>query len=100
MDHWRDIFELLWRRKLRTGLTALSVSWGIFMLVVLLGGGEGLSSGAESEFAKDAMNSVSFSAGRRSKPYGGQPVDTTVRLTNDDYDLTREGIDVVDRITA
>jgi len=74
LDRWREILEVLWRRKLRPMLTALSVAWGIFMLVVLLGAGNGLSNGAEAEFSRDATNAVWINAGRLSKPFEGQPI--------------------------
>ena len=84
-DRFREILEILWRRKLRTALTALSVAWGIFMLVLLLAAGEGLSNGARAEFSRNAQNSVFVFPGRLSKPHQGNPVGKPVQLMNDDY---------------
>jgi putative ABC transport system permease protein len=84
-DRWREILETLWRRKLRTALTALSVAWGIFMLVLLLAAGEGLSNGAKAEFSRNAQNSVFVFPGRLSKPHEGNPVGKPVQLMNEDY---------------
>src|SRR5688572_6619665 len=84
-DRWREILEILWRRKLRTALTALSVAWGIFMLVLLLAAGEGLSNGAKAEFSRNAQNSVFVFPGRMSKPHQGNPVGKPVQFMNDDY---------------
>ncbi len=86
IDRWREIIEVMWRRKLRTALTALSVAWGIFMLVVLLAAGNGLANGAETEFSRDAMNSV---LGQRlahcRRRTQGNPVGKFVRLYNEDH---------------
>jgi putative ABC transport system permease protein len=90
LDRWREILEILWRRKLRTLLTALSVSWGIFMLVILLGAGRGLSNGAEAEFSRDATNAVWIRPDRLSKPFEGQPIGKPVRLNLDDYRLIKD----------
>jgi putative ABC transport system permease protein len=100
IDRWREILEVMWRRKLRTTLTALSVAWGIFMLVVLLAAGNGLANGAEIEFSRDAMNSVWVNGWRLSKAHEGKPVGKSVRLYNDDHDLAREKLPIVDRSSA
>jgi putative ABC transport system permease protein len=97
LDRWREILEVLWRRKLRTVLTALSVAWGIFMLVVLLGAGKGLSNGAEAEFSRDATNAVWVNPGRVSKPFEGQPIGKQVRFRVDDYELMSEQVTVAER---
>jgi putative ABC transport system permease protein len=88
LDQWREVLESLRRRKLRTALTALSVSWGIFMLVLLLAAGQGLSNGAQAEFQRNAQNSVYVFPGSMSKPYRGNPIGKATQLRNDDRALT------------
>ena len=100
LDQWREILEILWRRKLRTALTALSVAWGIFMLVVLLAAGQGLSNGAQSEFGRTAMNSVWILPGALSIPSQGNPVGKRVGLENQDHALARQTIDFVEHSSA
>ena len=50
-DFWSEIFMALKRNKLRTVLTGFAISWGIFMLIILLSAGNGLKNGVTSNFA-------------------------------------------------
>ncbi len=70
-DSWQEILEALGRNRLRTGLTAFGVSWGIFLLVILLGSGQGMANGAKSGFGNMATNSFFLWSQRTSKPYKG-----------------------------
>jgi putative ABC transport system permease protein len=99
IDRWLEILDTLWRNKLRTVLTALSMAWGIFMLVVLLGLGNGLNNGVRQGFADDATNSVWLFAGQTSKPTRGLPIGRKVVLANRDVEKLGELSDV-DHITG
>ena len=42
IDSYREILDTLTRNKSRSFLTGFGVFWGVFMLVALIGGGQGL----------------------------------------------------------
>ncbi len=99
-DKWQEIFSSMRRHRLRTFLTALSVWWGIFMLVILLGMGNGLQNSVEHNFRDDAINSIWMYPGRTTKPYKGLPPGRYIRFTNDDYDLIKSKVPEVEFITG
>jgi len=66
-----EIWSGLKRNKLRTVLTGLSVSWGIFILIILLGAGNGLKNGVTSNFSDRSTNTVQLWPGTTSLPYRG-----------------------------
>ena len=70
-DFWEEIYDSLTRNKTRTFLTAFGVFWGIFMLILLMGGGKGLESMLAENFAGFATNSGFVGTNQTSEPYNG-----------------------------
>lgn len=84
LDHLNEIWIALSRNRLRTFLTAFGVFWGIFLLVILLGSGQGLKNGVTQGFSAIATNSFFVWGQRTSKPYAGLPAGREVEFTDDD----------------
>ena len=89
IDKWQEIFYTINKNKLRTFLTGFSVAWGIFMLIILLGSGNGLQNAVEYQFRDDAKNSIFIYRGTTSLAYNGLPAGRAIRLDNADYDLVK-----------
>jgi putative ABC transport system permease protein len=70
-DRWQEIFSVLKKNKLRTFFTAFGVFWGIFMLIIMLGSGRGLSNGVKSGMGDMATNSMFMWTQRTTIPYKG-----------------------------
>src|SRR3954469_24476928 len=94
-DWLREVFETMRSNKLRTGLTALSVAWGMLMLIVLLGAGNGLKNGVSYEFREQRVNSLWVYAGKTRLPYAGRGPGREVKLTNDDYERLRRTLPAI-----
>ena len=71
IDRYREILDTLTRNKSRTFLTGFGVFWGVFMLVSLIGGGQGLKELLNSNFEGFATNSALIWAQPTTKPYAG-----------------------------
>ncbi len=100
MDRLHELIETLRTAKLRTAVTALSVAWGIFMLVVLLAAGAGIKNGAEHEFRDDATNSLWIYRGATSIPFEGHKIGRAVKLTDEDFEAIKNEIEGVEHITG
>ena len=95
-----EIWTSVRRNKLRTFLTGFSVAWGIFMLVILLGSGNGLKNGVTSNFGNYATNSINLYGGRTSKPYMGYQKGRRIRLWNSDLEILAREFPEVDEVAA
>ena len=98
-----DIITEIWqtarRNKLRTSLTGFAVAWGIFMLIVLLGAGNGLINANLKQSERFLSSSMVVFGGWTSKPYQGLKEGRDIRLRERDMKITAtefsENVDVV-----
>jgi putative ABC transport system permease protein len=90
-DLFIEIWESVRRNKLRTCLTGLAVAWGIFMLIVLLGAGNGLLNAFLNDGDEFASNTMMVGGGFTSKPYDGLKQGRRIALTDRDVDLLKTG---------
>ncbi|HEX9618941.1 MAG TPA: ABC transporter permease [Polyangiaceae bacterium] len=99
-DGLRELFDTVNRNRLRTALTALSVAWGIFMLVILLAAGTGLERGVAHNFRDDAVNSIWIRPGKTSLPHAGHTPGRSVQFTNDDMAAVSRSVSGIEHITG
>lgn len=88
----RDVFSEIWstvkRNKLRTALTGFAVAWGIFMLIFLLGAGNGLINAQKQQSDRFLDNSMMVGSGRTSKAYNGLKEGRRITLNDKDKGVT------------
>ena len=72
-DKWQEIYSSLKSNKLRTFFTAFGVFWGIFMLIIMLGSGNGLRNAVFDGMGDFATNSAIMFTRQTTVPYKGFP---------------------------
>lgn len=90
----RDILTEIWatarRNKLRTTLTGFAVAWGIFMLIFLLGAGNGLINATQQNSHRYLNTSMVIFGGQTSKAHKGLKEGRKIELNDRDMDITQE----------
>ena len=86
-DTFQEILATLRRGKLRTFLTGISVSVGIFLLIVLLGAGNGIIHAFENATGTLALDVMNIFGGITSKPYNGMKEGRIIRLDTRDLGI-------------
>ncbi len=97
-DKWQEIFHTLRKNKLRTGLTAFGVMWGIFMLIIMLGAGTGLQNAVYSGMGDFATNSMFIWTQATTIPYKGFPRNRGYRFELNDMYALKNSIPEIDII--
>ena len=97
-DKWQEILNSLHKQKLRTGLTAFGVFWGIFMLVILLGFGTGFGTKIENIFG-DAKSVVIFWPSNTTQlAFEGLGKGRAIKFTQEDVEAIRQSISSVNLV--
>ena len=103
-DTFQDIFSSLKQNKLRTALTGFAVAWGIFMLIALLGAGNGVFNALLSN-SGTMDRSLMIRTRRTSKPYAGYEANRYIRFDTKDVenlesDLFAENVDQISPVVS
>lgn len=84
----RELIKEIWstskRNKLRTSLTGFAVAWGIFMLIFLLGAGNGLINAQLQQSTRFLASSMRVFPGETSKAYKGLKEGRSITLNDKD----------------
>ncbi|HAT68885.1 ABC transporter permease [Croceibacter atlanticus] len=87
IERWQEIFQTIAKNKLRTFLTGVSVASGIFILVILLGFGQGMENGISKEFQNDASNRISVWSGVTTVEHKGLNPGRFIQMKNKDFEF-------------
>ena len=96
-DLFTEIWSTLRQNKLRTTLTGLAVSWGIIIIIVLLGTGNGLMNALMNNSADTIQNIMVVYPGSTSKAYNGMKEDTMIRFNDRDIAFSEQFSEKIDR---
>lgn len=99
IDYWEEILVTITRNKTRSILTAFGIFWGIFMLVTLIGGGNGLQQMMSRNFAGFATNSCFIVSQETTEPYKGFRKGRRWDLENRDVEILKNNIPQIEYIT-
>lgn len=91
-DKWQEIFGTIRKNKLRTFLTIIGIAWGIFMIISLVGLGNGFQKGVTRDFGKWATNSGFVWGQRTTISHNGFQPGRNISFDNSDTKLLRSRV--------
>ncbi len=99
LDRFQEIWVTITRNKTRSLLTGFGVFWGIFMLVIMLGAGQGLQRGIMHGIDGFATNSCFIYDSQTSEPYKGFKKGHYWKIHNRDLEIAKKMIPEIDVIS-
>lgn len=97
-DLWQEILATLSKNKWRTAFTAFGVFWGMALLIVMIGSGNGLNNGVNKNMQGWASNSAFIWAQSTTMPYMGFSRNRRIQLTMDDWEAIKSEVPQVELI--
>lgn len=99
LDTYKEILDTITRNKSRSLLTGFGVFWGVFMLIALMGGGQGLKELLQNNFDGFATNTAMIFAQNTTKPYKGFNKGRSWNMEMSDLQRLRQQTPELDVIT-
>lgn len=99
IDSFHELLQTLLRNKTRSFLTGFGVFWGVFMLIGLIGGGDGMKELLNSNFEGFATNSALIFEQPTTKPYHGFRKGRMWSLNTGDIERLRQQVPQLDVIS-
>lgn len=99
IDSFRETADSLTRNRRRTILTGFGVFWGLFMLLFMIGGGQGLKGLLQENFGGFASNTIVLISSNTSKPYKGLPEGRYWNFTRTDIYRLKQMIPELDVVS-
>ena len=99
LDTYKEILDTITRNKSRSLLTGFGVFWGVFMLIALMGGGQGLKELLQNNFAGFATNTAMIWSQNTTKPYKGFNKGRSWNMETNDLQRLRQQMPELDVIT-
>jgi len=87
LEFWLEIRQTITRNKWRSLMTAFGVFWGLLMLMILVGFGNGVTDGITKSLTAVPSNSLIYGGSYTSLPYKGFGRDRNIRLDNEDVEI-------------
>ena len=98
-DTFREILDSITRNRSRSILTGFGVFWGIFMLMLLVGGGQGLKDLLMQNFDGFAQNTCIIATNNTTKPYKGFRKGRSWNLEYADVDRLKSLVPELETVT-
>ncbi len=98
-DTWQEIYGAIRKNKIRTIITVIGVTWGVFLFVILLGMAKGLDNSFRSQFNDFATNTMFVWGQQTSIPNGGFKRGRRMQLTLDDVEALNSQVSDIEYIT-
>lgn len=96
---WNEIYQHIRYNASRTVLTCIGISWGIFILIILVGIGEGLEKGVSKLFSSFSKSTTYVYANQTSKGFQGKQIGSDISFSTDIMNYIKRNVPNINNIS-